>query len=263
MSSLATRLCLTIVLTFVLSSAASAGLIFDVNVMVQGYTGPQKIGSIEVNTGAPDKPDEIYADFTFSDAFNESILDGWYNFRWVQVVTEESTPVPPLFTIPSIDPLPKQYMGGIAENAKFADNLPYYDPETRKEGISSSFLDQPIRPAGSILKFDTFLVAEDITAGDFAGQQFSVLAGFNWTYTAGDPAKSTTGVQIAIEAATIAGINTALGNDDTFKTWTALKPQSLKPCPEPTSLTVFGLGALGLVGWRLRRSKETRLHLAA
>jgi hypothetical protein len=278
MFRLSSRLCLATVLTFVLSSAASAGLIFDVNVMVQGYPGTQKIGSIDANSGPATNTDHLTALFKFADPFKGSILDGWYDFQWVNVVTSGPTDwssyAKSLFdSYPNIDPQapPKN---------SAEDNEPYYYNQTtewdvgmfgsediRDEGVFSLFSDSPDLLAGDSFKFDTFLVAQDLTAGDFTGKKFSVLAGFNWTYTGGTDV-STVGSEITINAATITGINTALGNEanNTFDDWTALAPQTLRPCvvPEPDSLTLFGLGALCLVGWGWRRRRETeQLALAA
>lgn len=255
---LATKLFLVAILTFALCVPTSAAVI-NVNVMVQGFTGMQTIGTIAPQTGTPTS-DKITADFTFSNSFKGGILDGWYNFRWVQVVTKEVAITPPLFPkIPSIDPLPGQAIGG----GRLGDKLPYYDPETRVEGVSSRFSDKPQLGAGESFKFDTFFVAEDITAGDFNGMKFSVLAGFKWKYTGGTDVSSY-GMEITIDAARITGIQSALNNNDTFKNWTALGPQTLKPCPEPASLTVFGFGTIWLVGWgRRRRRKTEQLDIAA
>ena len=254
---LATKLFLVAILTFALCVPTSAAVI-NVNVMVQGFSGMQTIGTICTQTGTPTS-DVITADFTFSNSFKGGILDGWYNFRWVQVVTG-AVNLPPVFPVPPfIDPQPDQAIGG----GGVGDNRPYYDPETRVEGVSSRFFDKPQLIAGMSVAFDTFFVVEDITAGDFNGRKFSVLAGFNWSYTGGTDV-STYGTEITIDAARITGIQSALNNNDTFKNWTALGPQTLKPCPEPASLTVFGFGTIWLVGWgRRRRRKTEQLDIAA
>ena len=271
---LATKLFLVAILTFALCVPTSAAVI-NVNVMVHGFSGMQTIGTICTQTGTPTS-DIITADFTFSNSFKGDILDGWYDFQWVQVVisgpTDWSHYTNKLFDqYPNIDPQ------AFPKNSS-EDNEPYYWNQTtewdvgwfgsmdiRDEGVFSRFYDKPNLLAGDGFEFNTFLVAQDLTAGDFTGKKFSVLAGFNWTYTGGTDV-STVGSEIAINAATITGINTALGNEanNTFDDWTALGPQTLRPCPEPASLTVFGLGTIWLVGWgRRRRRKTEQLDIAA
>jgi len=257
---LATKLFLAAILTFALCVPTSAAVI-NVNVMVHGFSGMQTIGTICTQTGTPTS-DVITADFTFSNSFKGDILDGWYNFRWVQVVTG-AVNLPPVFPVPPfIDPQPGQAIGG----GRLGDYQPYYDPETRVERVSSRFYDRPRLNAGQSVAFDTFFVVEDITAGDFNGRKFSVLAGFNWSYTGGTGGTgvSTYGTEITINEARIIGIQIALENKGTFENWTALGPQTLRPCPEPASLTVFGFGTIWLVGWgRRRRRKTEQLDIAA
>lgn len=280
MSRLSARLCLATVLTFVLSSAASAGLIFDVNAMVQGYPGTQKIGSIDAKSGPATDTDHLTALFTFADPFKGTILDGWYDFQWVNVVTSKIGNDSPLFDkYPNIDPQAPPKNSAEDKEPYYYHQTNEWDPgmfgseDIRDEGVFSLFSDSPQRAMGDGFNFNTFLVAQDITAGDFTGMKFSVLSGFSWTYmggTAGNAGEdvSTVGSQITINQAAIDGINTAIGNEanNMFNGWMALGPQTLKPCPvpEPDSLTVFGLGALCLVGWGWRRRRETEpLDLAA
>jgi hypothetical protein len=191
---LAKKLFLVAILTFALCVPTSAAVI-NVNVMVHGFSGMQTIGTICTQTGTPTS-DIITADFTFSNSFKGDILDGWYDFQWVQVVisgpTDWSHYTNKLFDqYPNIDPQ------AFPKNSS-EDNEPYYWNQTtewdvgwfgsmdiRDEGVFSRFYDKPNLLAGDGFEFNTFLVAQDLTAGDFTGKKFSVLAGFNWTYTGG------------------------------------------------------------------------------
>ncbi|MEX0725381.1 MAG: hypothetical protein WD065_03870 [Planctomycetaceae bacterium] len=263
-----------LVILFALGSSASAALVFDVNVMVQGYVGAQKIGSITANSGPAADTDHLTANFEFANPFKGSILDGWYDFQWINVVTAATGGASALFSkYPNIDPQAPPKNGA-------EDNEPYYynqatewDPgmfgteDIRDEGLRSKFSDSPQRALGDGFTFNTFLVAQDLTAGDFIGNKFSVLAGFNWTYaggtagTAGEDT-STVGAQIAINDTVITDVNTALQNEenDTFDTWTALGPQTLKPCvPEPIAFVqLLSLASCGLGVVIVRRHRSTR-----
>ena len=270
-SRISMKLLLAVLLPWAFPVPASAGLI-DVNVMVQGFPGTSKIGTIDAQSGPATDTDYLAARFAFADGFKGSILDGLYDFQWINVVTSKIGDDSPLFDkYPNIDPQAPP------KNAN-EDNEPYYyhqanewDPgmfgteDIRGEGLFSLFSDSPQRALGNGFNFNAFLVAQDLTAGDFIGKKSSVLAGFSWTYMGGmegNPGEdvSTFGAAIAINQGVIDGVNTAIGNEanNSFAGWTALGPQTLMPSPvvpEPASLTLLSIGVAGLLIYGRRRQR--------
>jgi hypothetical protein len=253
-----------------LSLPAYAALI-DVEVMIQGIPGLQKIGTIDAQSGPANDTDHLTAKFSFIDPFKGTVLDDCYDFQWINVVTGKVGDDSPLFdAYPNIDPQAPP------KNAA-EDDEPYYYHQAnewdtglfgaeviRTEGDFSLFSDSPQRGLGNGFTFNTFLVAQDLHGG-FMGDKFSILAGFSWTYTGGTAGNvgedvSTFGAAIPINAAVVAGVNAALGNEanDTFDDWTALGPQTLVLCaPEPGSVSLMGLGTLSLLGLGYRRRRQS------
>jgi hypothetical protein len=107
----------------------------------------------------------------------------------------------------------------------------------RQEQIQSTFLAAPTgSPTNpSVIGFDTYLVATDVTAGTIPANRFLVLAGFSWTYRSGSndaalgapvPA-SATAINAALANGLVPGSPAAPG----FPGWLGLTSSTLFECP--------------------------------
>ncbi len=198
----------------------------DIPVMVDvvppggGPAAPQTIGTIVVSTGAAGAP-PLTGSFTLAAQYDW--LDDWYDFRWINLVTAGPSPGGPL---PAIDPQIGQIAPGQLPN-NLGDDRPYYFNEgnwtannpagTHVERTGTIFTDaKGGHPNETVITFNTYLVADDVTAGGFPNQQFCILAGFSWTYNQNtqpaNPPAIVIGALIPLPGTSVADITTALAN---------------------------------------------------
>ncbi len=219
----------------------------------------------------------VIGTFKFDPKF--AFLDGWYDFRWVNIQTEyildgmAQMNDPVLGKLPAVDPQPPPTNPN-------EDNKPFYynDGEwlppgqmfggqiIHEEGKASRFVDRPSDGMNnSLIKFMTYLVVTNVSDPNFPKDEFLVLGVFDWEYdNKGNSANGVSTVKRVagtptIMAADINLISTAIGNagKDGFGKWKANTPFSygLVTCPEPGTLALLVIGG-SLAGLaKLRRMR--------
>ncbi|QDU65010.1 hypothetical protein [Engelhardtia mirabilis] len=150
-----------------------------------GSALPTLIGSIAV---VEQPGSQITATFAFDPNF--ALLDNCYDFRWInvertyaiggvaQTIDSALGLLPAIDPPPAIDPEPFYYTG-IEWATPPQGSSPYHT-----EGVDSFFSDERADPTGldSVIGFETYLVARDLTVGGLGAAEFCVLGGFSWTY---------------------------------------------------------------------------------
>jgi hypothetical protein len=251
-------------------AAADAAMI-DVKAKVAGVAN-RTIGSIATTDGAANTA--LKAKFTFANDYK--FLDDWFDFRWVQLLIKNELdgvvqPADVDGAFPQIDPQPNDNpapMDGPApyyyNGKEWADKM-FGTTVIRADNDFSMLVDAPGPgwPGKTKLFFETFLVADDITANLVKDKEFIVLAGFTWTHdsgaTNGAPDNTNTaGAEFAVDDAAIGRINTALGNamrGGNFNGWKPIKSDGLDflQCPEPASAGMLTVALVLLTTRRRQR----------
>ncbi len=254
------RCCATITVAATLCASwawAGGETSIPVSGAVNGQPGTQ-IGTITADDNNGDGSG-VEADFELSDDF--AFLDNWYNFRWINIVLEQTVngvpvdldgdgepdaPIPSsqeTVPLPALDPQP----GPCAGCPAFNDGAPYYYTDDEHEncedlngnticvpGESSSFADDRGGfPAGTVIKFRTYLCAESETDPDISSGTICVLASFDWTYTQDTGAQDITASSSAPDAGPI---DTALGQaaPPGFAGYSTSTSCEFEECPEVT-----------------------------
>jgi hypothetical protein len=146
----------------------------------------EPIGDIAVE---PDSDDEHIAGmFLFEPGWAQ--LDACYDFRWVNVLVGEHVGGEPVDEdevvglLPAIDPTPVDGPEPYYFNATIWELGSSGPTPIHVEGLHSTFSDSPADypEKGVVLRFETYLVARDLTVGELAPQAFNVLGGFTWAY---------------------------------------------------------------------------------
>ncbi len=257
------------------SQASNLSSVMRTEVTVQATVNgdTQTIGSIAATLMTSTIGFPEAGTFTFNSEF--SILDAKYDFRWVQIVSTDSSPpvvlrdgmFQPLIT-PYIDPPP----GGYAHQASSggADDEPFYENTgpgdyfyptfdlRHVEGFKSWTDDIPDLRMTGFVTFRTFLVLSGATLWNAIGEDtFDVLAGYEWTI-----GRNSTGSRLlggihprSINSKALDEINLAMDQTG-FLDWLAVTGTELgyAMIPEPSAyrFVVWGIGLLVFV--RRKRS---------
>ena len=252
----------------VLGGAVANAATIDVKVTASGAAN-QTIGTINTTDGAANAA--LKAKFTLAN--NYKFLDDWFDFRWVQLLIKNELdgvvqPADVDGAFPQIDPQP------IDNPAPGDGPAPYYYNAVEwtsgmfgadvihSEKNFSTLVDAPGPgwPGKTKLFFETYLVADDLTANLVKDKEFIVLAAFTWTHDSGltngaADNTNTAGAGFAVDNAAIGRINTALGNamrGGNFNGWKPIKSDGLDflRCPEPASAGLLVVGMFVLMGRR-------------
>jgi hypothetical protein len=254
------------------SLAVSCGGAFAINVTAKINGNNVVIGDIAASAGIYNPTTGVETGtFFLNDTYKNLMDDDCGNqFRWVQIITDDSCPAKwkgNNITF-GIDP-PKggwdyQKGDGGADNAPFYENndggvyaYPNYAARHDQALGKSWTNDFPgICPnPNDNTTWQTYLVFYNPTR---MGQSYSVLAGYTWSVGrdgTGNPVYSGPTFYNAIGQANINDLTTAMNNTG-FGNWTATFGDDigkLAQCPEPSSVAVFLVFSAGLVLLIVRR----------
>ena len=242
----------------------SRALPIDVHALFNGDT--KLIG--KVNADLTPSSGRFYekATFTFLDGWGR--LDLLCDFRWYQIITDDTNPPPygqgKVPSTPYVDPPSGGY--DYQQTSGGADNDPFYensDPGNyaypnfsaqHVEGKNSWTDDFPGLNKNESVTFESYLVVMGKCIGENA---FNVLSGFSWgiardasgNYSKTDPA--------SIASFDLTELNTAMANSGFAGTsWKAVTGKDLACCvPEPSSIALLAMGLLGMFMLHLRRTR--------
>ncbi len=249
------RVIICLVIVELSGFATCSALTISTTAKVNGEAN-KTIGSIVTTDGTNNDPMRG----KFSLANDYKFLDEWFDFRWVQLLVSNkidgvTQPADADGDYPQIDPPPNDGPTPYYYNATEWSTGMFGSDIIHVEKDFSMLVDAPGPnwPALTTLSFETYLVADDITAGIIGEKKLAVLAGFTWTHDAGATTgasdnTNTAGAAITINAAALGRIDTALGNatnGGNFTGWSAENASihDFTNCPEPSTcfLVVFGM----------------------
>ncbi len=268
---------------FIVAACAGALLLIS-NVSLRAATIMLDIDSMGMNIGEvtvltnDDVPmgsnGDVKANFVHNQMnFAEAAEAAWGgHFNWLNIVrsgTANTTPDDPdqpgqqQVGFPWVDPLPG---GNLGFGFNLVDDMkPFYWSEENTEVADATnegtntfmFFDRPENDPNVMWNFETYLVAVPGPVGQMAAMTFHILGGFKWKFNenAMDENLITNLMEIPVNAMTInaliADINNVLDRHDAFEDWSVTSH-----IPEPTSLTLLGITALGFCGVRIRRRRH-------
>ncbi len=265
------RICLAPIALIMLLNAPIAGAQVPIRVRMQGQPNPVQIGTLTWNVGNNNTGQDEWMEARFAFIGNwGAILDPIYDFRWFQIINEDTSPnrprwdhdgnpnTPPIQPpLPYVDPPRGGWVGDPA------DNSPYYEDDGgfggpfdfnnwHNEGVDSRFEDAPSTDAGEHVLFKTFLVAvrhgsNTITPGQ---QEFVKLAGFSWRLDGrqigNNLVQDITKLGQINPAREKEKIQQALANSG-FGGWGTIQLDNYTFVPEPASLLALAVGLAGLL----------------
>ncbi len=254
--------CLAVAFFIIAPCRDGRALTILVRADLPGASGRPTIGTLVANNNFDGHPSGMNGHFTFADRY--AYLDKYYQFDWVNIVTDEPREASGLWPeYPAVDPQappqnnneddePYYYNRGEWDRNTFADET------IHEEGKFSQFIDFPNQPETRTIEFMAFLVARDIRDADkrqFDDKRFCALAGWDWTYDGAegdfDTRRGTSTVGSSIETRdprVVDIINAAIANEanDSFEGWAALHTCTLVPEPGTLALLV-GAGFVALL----------------